>query len=408
MPDSQVKHILQPKTQTPPHGLTTIIALMTMIGPFTIDTYLPSFPAIEADYGISRTLLSQSLSFYLAAFAIATLIIGPLADRLGRRKVILVSLLFYTAASIGCAQANDYSTFIFYRLMQGIAAAGGLVAGRAIIRDIFNPKDAHHAMSRIMMLFAIAPAIAPVIGGWLHDFFGWHSVFYFLAFYSSLIFILAWFRIPETLLPGMQQSFHPVSVARVYGRTLKHKRFQFLIFIVACYFSGIFLYIAGSPTIIFDFLKLDSNHFAIMFFPMVGGLIIGSWFSGRVAHHWPVEKTIKLALALMITASLLNMLQSLWLTPMTIATVIPLALYTGGVGIAMPAMTVLALDCFPNNRGSASALQGFVQMMANALIASLAVPLLHTKPEYMAAGQLLLLICAILLWWHLPTSIDKH
>jgi len=395
-------------SQAPPRGLTTIIALMTMIGPFTIDSYLPSFPAIEAEYGISRPLLSQSLSFYLAAFAIATLIFGPLADRLGRRKVILISLLLYTAASIGCALANDYSTFIFYRIMQGITAAGGLVAGRAIIRDIFNPKDAHHALSRIMMLFAIAPAIAPVIGGWLHDFFGWHSVFYFLAFYSSLIFILAFLRIPETLTPEMQQSFHPINVARVYGRTLKHKRFQFLIFIVACYFSGLFLYIAGSPTIIFDFLKLDSNHFAVMFFPMVGGLIVGSWFSGRVAHHWPVEKTIKLALTLMISGSILNMAQAFWLTPMTLATVIPLTLYTCGIGIAMPAMTVLALDCFPNNRGTASALQGFVQMMGNALIASLAVPLLHTRPEHMAAGQLLLLTCALILWWRLPAFTGKH
>ena len=137
---------------------------MTMIGPFTIDSYLPSFPAIEAEFNINRALLSQSLAFYLAAFAFSTLILGPLADRLGRRHVIFGSLLFYIAASIGCALSNDYNTFLIFRLLQGAAAGGGLVAGRSMIRDVYSPQDAHRAMSRVMMLFAIAPAFAPIIG----------------------------------------------------------------------------------------------------------------------------------------------------------------------------------------------------------------------------------------------------
>jgi len=389
-------------TQTPPRGLTTIIALMTMIGPFTIDSYLPSFPDIETEFNISRALLSQSLGIYLAAFAAATLVFGPLADRLGRRQIILISLLFYIAASVGCALANDYSTFLIYRVIQGTAAAGGLVAGRAIIRDVYSPQDAHQAMSRIMMLFAIAPAIAPVIGGWLHDLFGWHSVFYFLAIYSSLIFFLVLMRIPETLLISQRQSLHPINVARVYGRTLMHRRFQSLIFIIAFYFCGLFLYIAGAPTIIFDFLNLGVNDFAIMFFPLVAGLIFGSWLSGRLAHRWPMERTIKLALGFMLVGAVLNILQATWLTPTIISTILPLMFYTSGVGIAMPAMTILSLDCFPNNRGTASALQSFVQMTGNALIASLAVPLLSEQPGHIAAGQMGLLIIALLLWWRLP------
>lgn len=389
-------------TQTPPRGLITIIALMTMIGPFTIDSYLPSFPAIEAEFSISRALLSQSLGFYLMAFAISTLVLGPLADRLGRRQIILSSLLFYIVASIGCALANDYSTFFLFRIMQGIAAGGGLVAGRAMIRDIYSPQDAHRAMARIMMLFAIAPAIAPVIGGWLHDLFGWHSVFYFLALFASVVFFLVLIHIPETLVPAHRQSFHPANVARVYGRTLTHHRFLSLIFIVACYFGGLFLYIAGAPTVIFDFLKLGSGDFAVMFVPMVAGLIFGAGLSGRLAHRWPMDRTIKLALALMLVGALLNTIQSLWLTSMIITSVIPLALYTSGIGIALPAMTVLSLDCFPNNRGTASALQGFVQMLGNALVASLAVPLLSQQPSHLAVGQLILLSCALLLWWQLP------
>jgi len=388
--------------QTVPRGLTFIVALMTMIGPFTIDTYLPSFPTIEAEFNISRALLSQSLASYLAAFALSTLVLGPLADRLGRRKVILISLLCYIAASLGCALSSDYSTFMFYRLIQGAAVGGGLVAGRAMIRDVYNTQDAHRAMSHIMMLFAIAPAVAPIIGGWLHDLFGWHSVFYFLVIYAVLVFLLVFFAIPETLAVEQRQSFRPLKVMHVYGRTLIHARFLILVFIVANFFAGIFLYIAGAPTFIFDFLNLQSNDFGVLFVPMVAGLILGSALSARLAHRWPIESTIKLALMIMILGALLNVIQSLYLNTMISTSVIPLVLYSCGTGMAMPAITVMALDCFPNNRGTASAMQGFIQMMANALIASIAVSLLSFQASYFALGQALLVFVALLLWWRLP------
>lgn len=372
-----------------------------MIGPFTIDTYLPSFPDIEATYGVNRSLLSQSLGIYLAAFAFSTLLFGPLADRFGRRIIILYSLSLYIFASVGCAMANDYSSFLMYRVIQGIAAAGGLVAGRAIIRDVFSSQDAHHAMSRIMMLFAIAPAIAPVIGGWLHDLFGWQSIFYFLAGYACLILFTTLFLIPETLDQSHRQSLHPASITRVYVNSLRHQRFIALILIVTCYFSGLFLYIASAPTIIFNFLQLDVGDFAFMFFPLVSGLIFGAWLSGRLSHRWKMEQTINLALTLMLLGSMLNMLQALWLPPMIISSFIPLMLYTCGIGIAMPAMTILALDCFPKNRGTASALQGFLQMIGNALVASVAAPLLQLHPSHLAFGQLSLLACALFIWWRL-------
>ncbi len=378
--------------------------MTTMIGPFTIDTYLPSFPAIEAEFGISRALLSQSLAFYLATFAVSTLILGPLADRLGRRRVILGSLLFYIAASLGCALADSYSHFLFFRLMQGVAAGGGLAAGRAMIRDVYNPQDAQRAMSQVMMLFAIAPAIAPVIGGWLHDLWGWHSVFYFLALYSGLVFLLMLFVIPETLAPALRQSFHPASVARVYGRALAHRRFLSLVFIVSCYFGGMFLYIAGAPTVIFDFMQLQSDDFAVMFVPMVVGMISGAWLSGRLAHRWPAERTVKLALTLMALGAALNVAQSFWLPVMVVTTIAPLMLYTCGIGIAMPAMTVMSLDCFPLNRGSASAVHGFVQMLGNAAIASMVVPLLSGLPSHLALGQLALMVVALLLWRSTPAA----
>ena len=394
--------MLVPHTQTPAKHLTLIVALLTMIGPLTIDTYLPSFPAIEADFDISRALLSQSLAFYLVAFAVSTLVWGPLSDRLGRRVVVLFTLGFYVVASLGCALSNDYATFLLFRLLQGVAAGGGLAAGRTMIRDVYNPQDAQRAMSRVMMLFAIAPAVAPMIGGWLHEAFGWHSVFYFLAIYSAMVLLLVTWLIPETLAPAQRQSFHPASVARVYGRTLVHRRFQSLIFMVACYFGGMFLYIAGAPTVVFDFLKLDTTDFYMMFGPMVGGMICGAWLSGQLAHRWPRERTMTLALTLMSCGSLLNAAQGLFLEARVITAIAPLVFYTIGIGIAMPAMMVMSLDCFPQNRGSASAMQGFVQMLSNAFIASLAVPFLSDHPAHLALGQLALVAIALMLWWRIP------
>jgi DHA1 family bicyclomycin/chloramphenicol resistance-like MFS transporter len=393
-----------PYTNTPPRHLTLIVALLTMIGPFTIDTYLPSFPAIEAQFGVSRALLSQSLAFYLAAFAISTLVWGPLSDRLGRRTVVVSTLLLYLGASIGCALAEDYASFLFFRLLQGVAAGGGLAAGRTMIRDVHSPEDAQRAMSRVMMLFAIAPAIAPVIGGWLDDAFGWRSVFYFLAIYSGLMLVIFLVWISETLPISMRQSFHPANVARVYGHTLVHRRFQSLVFMLACYFGGMFLYIAGAPTVIFDFLELGVDDFGVLFVPLVAGLIFGAWLSGRLAHHWHVDRTVTLALSLMALGTVLNVAQALYLPPQVVTTILPLVFYSIGIGIAMPAMTVLSLDCFPHNRGAASAVQGFIQMMGNALIASLAVPFLGHRPDWLALGQMSLVVITLLLWRYIPAA----
>ena len=312
------------------------------------------------------------------------------------------TLALYLFASLGCALAGDYASFLFFRLLQGVAAGGGMAAGRTMIRDVYSPQNAQRAMSRVMMLFAVAPAVAPIIGGWLEEAFGWHSVFYFLALYSALMLVLILLKVPETLPTSMRQSFHPVKVARVYGHTLVHRRFQSLVFMMACYFGGMFLYIAAAPTVVFDFMKLDVNDFWVLFVPLVSGLILGSWLSGYLSHRWHAERTVTLALTLMTVGTVLNATQALSLSPMVVTIIIPLVFYTTGIGIAMPAMTVMSLDCFPHNRGAASAVQGFVQMMANALIASLAVPMLDQHPAWLALGQVSLVVITLLLWRYLP------
>lgn len=383
--------------------LTIFATLLSMIAPFSINTYLPSFPAIEAEFGISRAILSQSLAVYLLAFAFSTLFWGPVADRFGRRLVILSSMSIYALASIGCAMADNAETFLFLRIVQGLTASGGVVAARAMIRDANSAEDARRAMSQVVMFFALAPAVAPLVGGWLHDFFGWRSVFWFLCGFGSLLGLMG-FLISETLDKEHRRSIHPAAVIRTYISSLRHKHFPALIFSWALAFAGMFLYIAGAPTVIYDFLQLGGNDFVWLFLPVVVGTMTGGAISNHLTHRWPAHKTISVGMASMAVAAAINITVTIF-TPASIIGVIgPLSIYVTGFAFMIPALTVLALDCLPTHRGTAASMQGFVQMMAGAGIASFVVPLLDSRLFNFVLGQSMLILLAITLWYRLRKS----
>lgn len=380
------------------HHLTLIAAMLSMIGPFSIDAYLPSFPAIEASFDISRALLSQSMSVYLIAFAVSTLLWGPISDRVGRRLVILSSLLIYMAASIGCAYANDINNFLYFRTLQGFAASGGFIASRAMIRDAHDTENAHRAMSQVIMLFAVAPAIAPVLGAWLQDHFGWRSVFWFLTFFGTLLFIMTSF-IKETLEKEHQQSLHPKSVIKIYTKIITHRQFIGLVLSISCSFSGLFLYIAGAPTVIYTFMKLSSSDFGVLFIPIVSSLMIGAFTSGRLAHRWTKTRVIVTGFSIMTAGVMLNILQVTLLESSIVNIVGPLVVYVFGLSLIIPAITVMCLDYFPKNRGAAASMQGFFQMLVSASVAGIAVPLLQISTQHFVFGQAGFLITAMMLWY---------
>jgi len=377
--------------------LTLVAALLSMLGPFSIDTYLPSFPEIELEFGVSRAVLSQSISVYLLAFAVSTLFWGPLADRFGRRLVIVISMLFYTLGSIGCALADDMGALLLMRTLQGLAASGGFIASRAMIRDAHDAESAHRAMAQVTLLFALSPAIAPVLGGWLHDVFGWRSVFWFLTIFGAVL-ALTGLLVRETLADEHRQTIRPGAVAAVYLRALLHKQFPALVLSLGFTFAGVFLYIAGAPTVIYDFIGLGSNEFGWLFVPLVSGLMLGSAISSWLAHRWPVRRTISTGFGVMVVAAMLNLFATAYMDAGILTVIAPLVLYVIGVAILMPAITVLALDCLPLNRGSAASMQGFLQSVINAAVASLAVPLLQASWQGFVAGQVFFLLLAVVLW----------
>jgi len=386
--------------------LTVIAALLSMIGPFTIDAYLPSFPDIETEFGIGRALLSQSLGVYLLAFAVSTLLWGPLSDRIGRRRVILLSMAFYMLGSIGCALAPDADTFMLLRVLQGLAASGGFIASRAMIRDAHDAEAAHRAMSQVMLLFALAPAVAPVLGGWLHDQYGWRSVFWFLSAFGCVLLMMALF-IRETLGDAQRQSIRPGVVLRVYVGTLTHGTFPALVMIVSLSFAALFIYIAGAPTVVFDVLGLGSNDFGWLFVPIVSGLALGAIVSSRLAHRWPRQNTINTGLRLMFAATVVNLALAALTAPGIVTVIGPLVVYVIGLALLMPAITVLALDCMPRNRGTAASMQGFIQMTSNAAVASLVVPLLQARRLNYVLAQALFLLLAVMVWRRLMHQAQR-
>jgi DHA1 family bicyclomycin/chloramphenicol resistance-like MFS transporter len=378
--------------------LTFIVALLSMVGPFSIDAYLPSFPDIEATFGISRALLSQSLSGYLAAFAASTLLWGPLSDRFGRRLVVLGSLSLYVLASACCALADNATAFIVMRTLQGFAASGGMIAGRAMIRDAHDAESAHRAMSQVTLVFALAPAIAPVLGAWLHDHYGWRSVFWFLCVFGVLLIGMTTYT-RETLPSAHRQSVQPLVVARVYVRTLQHRQFPLMALSLGFAFAGIFLYIAGAPTVIYDFLGLGTDDFGVQFIPMVAGLMLGAFVSSRLSQRWTPVRIVSTGFGVLTAAVVLNLVQVAWLEATILFTIGPLVIYAVGTAMIMPAITVLALDCFPHHRGTAASMQGFIQMLINAAVAAFAVPALHTQRHCFVIGQVLFLSVALALWY---------
>ena len=368
-------------------ALATLLAALSMIGPFAIDTYLPSFPAIQADLGASPAQMQQTLSVYLIVFAGMTLFHGTLSDSFGRRPVILGNLLVFVLASIGCALAATFEQLLLFRALQGASGGAGIVVGRAIIRDSFEGHAAQRLMSLVTMIFGLAPAIAPVIGGWLQGTLGWEAIFLFLAIYTGLLLVACHFRLPETLPRERRQPFRLPTLARNYW-TLGRSRPLFLISsAIAFNFSGFFLYILSAPAFVYDLLGLRETEFAWLFLPGIIGVMTGAWISGRLAGRRSPRATVKLAYAVMFAAAGFNVIYSAMAEPALPWSVLPIMIYTAGMALAMPSMTLLALDLFPENRGLAASLLGFEHSFVSGITAGVVSPLLSHSDITLAVGM---------------------
>ncbi len=378
--------------------LTWLLGSYTMLGPFSISTYMPFFPALMVSLGATQVELQQTLSAYLAAFGFMMLLHGPLSDAFGRRPVVLAGLAVYLMASIGGALATSLGALLFFRTVQGLSVGAGGVVGRAIIRDRLAGSEAQRLLSHVTMIFGLAPAIAPVFGGWLHHWFPWQSVFVCLAIFSLIQLAASYVHLPETLPPEKRSSMRPAPLARSYGAVLKSRPFWLLSLALSANFASFFLYVAAAPTFVIHFLGLGQDQFGWLFIPAMSGVILGAYLSGKVAKRFRPTTTIRYGYLIMIAAALLNLAYSALLPPVVPWVILPLMLYTTGMSFATPSLTLLTLDLFPALRGTAASLQAFLQTMVMALISGVVSPLLAASGMKMAAGMLACVGIGYLVW----------
>lgn len=378
--------------------LAVTLAGLAMLGPFSIDTFLPSFPAIQREFTVGTVEMQQTLSVYLATFAVMTLFHGALSDSFGRRPVILACLALYTLASIGCFLAQSFPQLLLFRAAQGLSAGVGWVVGRAIVRDVLTGHDAQRLLSVITMIFGIAPAIAPVIGGWLQDSFGWHSVFIFLSLYGALQLATCWFTLPETHPVEARQPFAAAPLLRNYLTMMRNPRMALLCVSIALNFSAFFLYVAAAPAIIYDLLGLTEHHFPVLFVPGIAGIMIGAFFSGRMAGRIERTRIVNIGYVVMFAAVAFSAgYHALW--PAALPwTVLPYLVYGMGMAFSGPTVQLMVIDLFPQLRGTASSLQGFTHSLCTAIVAGFVTPLISASGLTLALGAAALVMSGNLCW----------
>jgi MFS transporter, DHA1 family, multidrug resistance protein len=357
--------------------LALLLGGLAMFGPFSIDTIFPAFPAMGASLGADKLAMQQTISVYLVAYAVMSLVHGPLSDAVGRRRVILGGLSVFVLASVGCALARDLPTMLAFRALQGLSAGVGLIVGRAVIRDVLQGDDAQRLMSQVSMIFGIAPAIAPIIGGWILGWSGWPAIFWFLVAFSLGLLAAAWAWLPETFPREARQSLSGRRLLRDYLAIFRNPRFQRLAAAGAFNFAALFLYIASAPAFVIDLLRLNERQFAWFFVPMIGGMMLGAYTSGRAAGRITGRTQVNIGFACCGAAAVANIAYSAVAPQLAVPwAVMPMVLTSFGVALVFPILTLAILEMYPRQRGAASSLQAFTSLVVNALLAGVLSPLL--------------------------------
>ena len=364
--------------------MTFMVGGYAMLGPFSISTYMPFFPALIAAMGATQAEIQQTLSAYLAAFGFMMLLHGPLSDAFGRRPIILVGLAVYLVASLGAALASSVLLLLVFRTAQGLAVGAGSIAGRATVRDTLEAPQAQRVLAHVQMIFAIAPAVAPVLGGWLSQYFPWQSVFIFTAAAAALLLVFSWRGLPESLSPADRASFKPRALLEGYWAVLQSRAFWLLTAALSFNFVGFFLYIASAPVFVLQFLGLGRGQFGWLFIPATAGVMLGAYISGRLADRLSSQSTVTAAYAVMLAAAALNVSYNLFLPPLLPWVILPVMLFSAGMAMASPTITIATMDLFPRARGMVSSVQGFLQTLLMTLVSSIAPPQIGHSGQLMA------------------------
>jgi len=387
----------------PRWALAVLLAVLGMLGPFSIDTYIPAFSGIAQSIGATPVEMQQTLSAYLFGFAVMNLFHGALSDSFGRKPVVLVGLVVFTLASVGCALSQHIGALVFFRALQGMSAGAGIVVSRAVIRDMFPPADAQRVMSQVTIYFGVAPAVAPMMGGFLFIHAGWHAIFWFLTGVGVVLFAIVWRLLPETLHDTQRQPFNVRNLLRGYWELAGNPRFLMLALASGIPFNGMFLYVLSAPIFLGESLRLEPGEFFWFFVLTIAGIMAGAFLSGRMAGKVKTTHQIRYGFVIMASVSIANLVLNLLFVAEAWWALIPLALYAFGWAMMVPVVTLLVLDLVPERRGMASSLQACVGSAANGVVAGVVAPLVMHSTVALAATSLGFMGIGVVAWlWVKP------
>lgn len=342
--------------------LIFILGLLTAIGPFSIDMYLPAFPAIAKGLNTNVAQVMLSLSSFFIGISAGQLIYGPLLERFGRKNPLYVGLGIYLLASIGCAFTSSVDSLIAFRFLQALGSCAGMVTSRAMVRDLFEVKDNAKVFSSLMLVVAVSPIIAPTVGGYITAELGWRYVFAALIVVDIAILAAVIFLLPESKKPDPNHSLKPAAVTKNFVSILIHPQFYIYALTGAVAASGLYAYISGSPQVFIELFGVNEKQYGWIFAIIAIGVIGSSQINSLVLRKHTSEKIIPVALMFQSIIGVILAGLAFFNLSELFTTITLIFLYLCCQGFIFPNASALTLAAFGHNAGNASALMGAIQM----------------------------------------------
>lgn len=351
--------------------LILTLGALTALGPLAIDLYLPAMPAIANSMGEPLSRIQYTLSAYTIGFAISQLVYGPLADRFGRRTVMFPGIIFFALTSLLAAFCTTATQLIIVRVLQSFSAAAIMVTIPAMIRDLFPREQVARALSSIIMVMTVAPLAAPLLGGQILKFYGWQSLFIFLAVTAVLSMVLAFFRVKETLSEENRLIIPPVQLALNYANILRNREAIGCILCHAFFFGGMFAFIAGSPFIYIELFKIPAEQYGLLFAINILAMSLTNMINIRLIGQFPLFTILRGGSLIAAVSALVLLFNAFTGFGGLQGLMIPIACYIACIGFTGPNSNALALSHFPKSAGSANALAGALRFMIAGITSAL-------------------------------------
>jgi len=375
----------------PATALIVVLGLLNAFAPFSTDMYLASFPAIAQTFHTDAGSVQQSLSAFMLGQAIGQIFYGPLTDRFGRRAPLLGGVALFTLSSVGCIFSAGIGSFVAMRFMQAVGACSGMVISRAIVQDHFEEREAVQALSSLMVVQGIGPVLAPILGGYLFGWFGWESVFVFLAAFGILSLWLIMVAVPETLPPAQRRAQSVKEIAGAAWQLMCHREFIVPTLAASIGMSAIFVYISGAPFVIMDLFGVSAQHFGWIFGANAIGMTAAVQINRSLARRYSAGQILHVAVLIQVVASVLVLLaiptHSLWLFMLPLFGALAMVPVIGANG------TAIAMRGTGNLAGTGSSLFGVLFALISCVVCAV-LSLLQNGTAWPMAG--LILGCAVL------------